>query len=61
MAQAPASLSALRRVDAVQADALAVDLDRVAIDHAGRAGDVSQGDGREECEEEGEAEHGGEA
>ncbi|WP_245468237.1 MULTISPECIES: hypothetical protein [unclassified Mesorhizobium] len=34
-----AILTALRRVDAVEAHALAVDLDRVAVDHRGDAGD----------------------
>ncbi len=45
-----ASLPALRRIDAVQADALPRHLDRVAVDHAGRAGDVGQGERGEERE-----------
>ncbi len=58
-APAPASLPALRRVDAVKADTLSGDLDRVTVDHAGRAGDVGQGEGREEREQEGQSEHDG--
>ena len=34
------------------------DFDRVALDQAGRAGDVGQGEGGEEREREGEEEHG---
>jgi len=36
-----ARLSLLRRVDPVKADALAMNLDRIAIDHRGAADDVS--------------------
>lgn len=32
---APAELRALRRIDALEPDALAVDFQRIAIDHAG--------------------------
>ena len=43
----------------MKADALAGDLDRVAVDHAGRPGDVGQGEVGEEREQEqeGQAEH----
>ncbi len=39
----------------MKTDALAGDLDRVPVDHAGRVDDVGQGDGWEEREQEGQA------
>ena len=51
---APAALTAFRRVVTVMADALAGDFDHVAIDDAGRAGDVGQGDSREQHQREGQ-------
>ncbi len=54
---APAALTAFQRVDTVKADTLAGDLDHIAIDDAGRAGDVGKGEGGEEREQEGRAEH----
>jgi hypothetical protein len=42
-----AALPALRRVDAVQANALAVDLDRVAVENRGDAGGIGETCSRE--------------
>ena len=48
----PAGLQDFRRVDAVKVDLLAVDLDGVAVDHLGLAGDLGVGrEGREKNEE----------
>ena len=47
-------------LDLCPASAIAPAGDHVAIDRPGRAGEVGQGEGREEHEQKGEAEHGGE-
>ena len=59
-ARIPTGPAELRRVYAVQPDALAGYFERVAVDHPGAAGDVRQGEGGEEREQKCEADHGGE-
>ncbi len=44
-----AELLALRRVDPMQADTLAVDFERVTVDHRGDAGHVGKGRGGEQA------------
>ena len=48
----------LSGVDPVKADSLAVDFERVAVDHRGDAGHVGQGRGGEQAEGDGEGAHG---
>ncbi len=52
-----AELPALGRVDPVQAYPLAMDFERIAVDHRGDAGHVGQGRGDEQAQGDGEGSH----
>ncbi len=52
-----AELPALRRVDPMEANTLAMDFERIAVDHRGDAGHVGQGRGDEQAQGDGEGSH----